>query len=756
MKRKSKVFKNLLIVLCITGAMIGILFPLLKDYKFGLDLQGGFEVLYEVESVDGKKVTKEMVTSTYKTIAKRIDVLGVSEPSITIEGDNKIRVQLAGITDKEEARNVLSTTASLTFRDAEDNLLMTADVLNAGAARVSKDNNNLPAVSLSIHNKDEFYSVTKEISERKDNRIVIWLDYDPMKDSFKTEGSKCGTLAESRCLSAATVSQGFASDVIIQGNFKETEAQNLVDLINSGSLPTKLKEISSKTVAASFGADSLDKTFIAGMVGIALILLFMIIMYRFAGFIASIGILMYSFVTIFVFWLVGGVLTLPGIAAMVIGIGMAVDATVISFARIKEELFKGNSLNQAVKLGNKHSIKSIIDANITTIIAALILFMFGESSVKGFATMLIISTLVTMIIMVALTRWLIRLFVDTKYFDEKLNFFIGVRNKDVKGSYNKDPKSLHPFTKIDFIKTRGKFYFITILLVIIGIISLVSQGLSLGIDFKGGSSITLGAETKIQKENLENDLKELNLTEQSIEYLKDDTIQIKVNESLSKEKIASTEKYFNEKYKAKTDIGVISNVVKEELVKNAVISVVLALIGIILYVSLRFKISYALAGVIALFHDIFIIIAVFSLFRLEVSSIFIAAILSIIGYSINDTIVTFDRTREIIKEKKMIKTKEELKDIINEALRGTLARSIITTVTTLIPVISLIFLGSHEIINFNIALFIGLIAGVYSSIFIASAIFYDIEKNKVGKKPKKKWYEIKEEVEELSIKGINK
>lgn len=754
MSKMSKVLKNLLMVLVIIGVMIAILFPLLKDYKFGLDLQGGFEVLYEVNSVDGSKVTKEMVTSTYKTISKRIDVLGVSEPSITIEGDNKIRVQLAGITDEKEARDVLSTTASLTFRDTKDQLLMTADVLNAGGARVSKDNNNLPAVSLSIHNKDEFYSITKQISERKDNRIVIWLDYDPMKDSFASEKS-CGNLAQSRCLSAASVSQGFASDVIIQGNFNEEEAQNLVDLINSGSLPTKLKEISSKTVAASFGEDSLQKTFVAGLVGIAFILLFMIVAYRFAGFISSIGIIMYAFVTIFVFWLVGGVLTLPGIAAMVIGIGMAVDATVISFARIKEELYKGNSLNQAVKLGNKHSIKSIIDANLTTIIAALILFTFGESSVKGFATMLIISTLVTMVIMVALTRWLIHLFVDTKYFNEKLNLFIGVRNKDIMGTYNKDPKSLHPFAKIDFVKARGKFYFLTILLVIIGIISLCSQGLTLGIDFKGGSSITLQTEEKIKKEDLDNDLKHLHLTEQSMEYLNDDAVQIKVNESLSKDKVVQVENYFKDKYKAKTDIGVISNVVKKELVKNAIISVILALIGIILYVAIRFKFSYAVAGVIALFHDIFIIIAIFSLAKIEVSSIFIAAILSIIGYSINDTIVTFDRTREIIREKKKIKTKEDLKNAVNDALRSTLTRSVITTITTLIPVVALITLGSHEIMNFNIALFIGLIAGVYSSIFIASAIFYDIEKNGIGKTKKKKWYELAKETEELSIKGIN-
>lgn len=754
MNKSMKVVKNLGIVLVIVTACIAILFPLLKDYKFGLDLQGGFEVLYEVKSIDGEPVTKDMVTSTYKTIAKRIDVLGVSEPSIVVEGDNRIRVQLAGITDKEEARDILSKAASLSFRDTSDNLLMTADVLKAGGAKVGQDEYKKPVVSLSVQNKDEFYAVTKKVSEMKDNRIVIWLDFDPEKDSFAVDGAQCGSLNNSRCLSVASVSQGFASDVIIQGNFKEEEVKTLVELINSGSLPTKLEEVSSKTVAASFGQDSLEKTFTAGIIGITLVILFMIVIYRFAGLIAGTAIAIYSLITLFVFWLVGGVLTLPGIAAMVIGVGMAVDATVISYARIKDELFKGNSLKQACRMGNKNSLKSIIDANFTTLIAAFILFIFGESSIKGFATMLIISTFVTMVIMVALSRWLLKMFVNTEYFDEKLNLFIGVRNQDIVSSYNKEPKSLHPFAKIDFVKARGKFYVITILLALVGVISLCTQGLTLGVDFKGGTSITLQTLKEPTKQDIVKDLKELKLTEQSVEFLNGGTIAIKVNETLNKNAVAKTENYFNQKYSAKTDIGVVSNVVKEELVKNAILSVILASIGIILYMTVRFKMTYAVSGVIALLHDVFIIVAFFSLFKLEVSSIFIAAILSIIGYSINDTIVTFDRTREVYEKKKKIKTKEDLADVVNEGLRSTLRRSIITTMTTLIPVVCLILFGSHEIINFNLALLIGLVAGVYSSIFIASSLWYDMEKRNIGKAPKKKWYEEKEP-QEFTVKGVN-
>lgn len=739
-KRNKSLIKSFLYIVIILGVIALCTPTLLKSQKFGLDLQGGFEVLYEVKSIDGKEVTKDMVTSTYKTISKRIDVLGVSEPSIIVEGDNRIRVGLAGITDPTQARNILSQAASLTFRNTSDELLMTSDVLKSGGAKVGQDETGRPAVALSVKDKDKFYEVTKKVSETEDNRIVIWLDFDE-ETSFEKEQANCGSLSNSKCLSVASVSQGFADDVIIQGNFTLEEVENLVNLINSGSLPTKLEEISSKTVGAEFGEGSLEKTCIAGLTGIILIMVLMTLIYHFAGFIASVGIIIYTFLTFLTFWLVGGVLTLPGIAALVIGIGMAIDSCVISFARIKDELKSGSKLNNAYKNGNKNAFSSIFDSNITTLLTALILFIFGESSVKGFATMLIISTIVTMLVMVVLIRFLLGLFVKTGKFDNKLNLFIG---------YKKNIKE----PKFNFVKMRKFAYIYLVLLIVLGIYTFGANKLKLGIDFKGGSSVTLVSEQDLKEKEIRKDIKDLEYNLYEIEVLDDNTVIAKIEETLTKDEVLEIEEYFSEKYEANTEIGVVSNVVKQELIKNAIISLILASIGIVLYVSIRFKFSYALSGVLALVHDVAIIFVIFSLFNLEVSSIFIAAILSIIGYSINDTIVTFDRIRENIRNKKKLKNKEELESVINEGLNATLTRSIITTLTTLLPVITLIILGSHEIMNFNLALLFGMIAGVLSSIFVSCGILYDLEKNNINKPIKKKWYE-EDEPEEKKVKGIN-
>ena len=750
-KKRNKVIQRLFLC-AIMVAIFGFLFePLFSNLNFGLDLQGGFEVLYQVKGIDGSKATTEEVNGTYKVIQKRIDGLGVSEPEITVEGDDKIRVGLAGVTDPETARNTLGRVASLTFRDTDDELLMDSTVLRSGGAKVSQDASGKPAVALSIADKDKFYKVTKRISESSDNRIVIWLDFEEGVDSFSSESASCGNLESSRCLSAATVSQGFADDVIIQGNFTEQEAEELVNSLNSGSLPTQLTEVSSKTVAASFGANSLEKTFVAGVVGIVLIMVLLIALYRFSGLIASIGMVIYTFFTFLIFWLFGGVLTLPGIAAVVIGIGMAVDANVINFSRIRDELCKGTKLKMAYKEGNKNSFMSIFDSNFTTLITAVILFIFGESSVRGFATMLIISIITTMLIMVVFVRWLLQKFVDTGYFDDKYNLFIGCNKKQLaRGEKTR-------YEKLDFIKTRKWYYIASVILLVVGVVSLATQGLQLGIDFKGGTSITLSAGNQMTEKTVTKDLEELGYEIASVDTLNDQSIQAKIEDSLTKEQVIETEDYFTNKYQAQTDIGVISNMVKQELIKNAIISLVLASIGIVLYLSFRFRFSYAISAIVALLHDTFFIVALFSILHLEVTSIFIAAVLSIIGYSINDTIVTFDRIRE---NKKVlypngIKKKEQLQNVVNTSLRQTLDRSIVTTLTTLIPVVSLILLGSHEILNFNIALLFGLVSGVYSSICIASQLWFDIEKKNVGKTRKKKWYEEDNEPEEKKIKGIN-
>ena len=733
-KKHHRSLKTKLIYLCSILVLAIVLIPLLfSNLSFGLDLQGGFEVLYQIDTLDGTDLSEDMLTSTYKAILKRIDILGVSEPSITIEGDNKIRVQLAGVTDIEQARSVLSQTATLTFRNTKDELLMSSEVLSSGGAQTSLDEKGFPSVSLNISDTNQFYKVTKQISESDENMLVIWLDFEEGVDTYAT--AKCGVNNDSRCLSAATVSQGFSSSSVqitsgsnASNAFSQEEVQSLVDLINSGSLPTKLTEISSQTVDASFGVNSLNKTMIAGIVGIILIIGFMIFLYRFSGFIASVGIVIYALLTFSLFWLVGGVLTLPGIAAILLGIGMAVDANVINFSRIKDEYKNKKDLQIAYKKGNKSSLSTVIDANITTLIVAVILFIFGESSVKGFATMLIISILTTMFVMVFLVRKTLDKMVATDYFNDKPKQFIGFKESN----------------DFDFniVKNRKRYFLLTIILIIIGVISLTKMNLNLGIEFKGGSSITVKSNNEISESDIINDVKSLKFEYGSSNVIDENTVSVTINDNLDQDEVISTENYFSDKYEASTDISVISNIVKKELIKNALYSLIIAIVGIILYISVRFKFGYAISAIVCLLHDAFIVLAVFSLIKLEVSTIFIAAILSIIGYSVNNTIVTFDRIKENIHKKDKISSKEELESIIDDSINQTVNRSLITTATTLIPIICLILLGANEIINFNVALLIGLTAGTYSSLFIAGSLFYVFEKRNIGKEKKKKWYEI--------------
>ena len=753
----KKLYTRILFTIVLVAAAIGLLIPVLQNVKLGLDLQGGFEVLYQIKPIDGKsKITSDTINSTYKTLVKRIDVLGVLEPTINIEGD-KIRVQLAGVDNADEARNVLSQTASLTFRDTSDNLLMTSDVLRSGAAKVGRDDAGNPVVSLSVKDKDQFYKVTKKVSQMKDNRIVIWLDFDENKDSFNNEQYKCGSLNDSRCLSAATVSQGFSSDVIIQGNFEDEEVQNLVDLINSGSMPTKLVEVSSKSVGASFGENALEKTATAGVIGIVIICLFLIILYRFSGLMASVGIIIYSSLTMFVFWLIGGTLTLPGIAAIIIGIGMAVDSNVINFSRIKEEMYEGRGVKQALKNGDTNSLTTIIDANVTTLLAAIILFIFGQSSVKGFATMLIISIFMTMLIMVFFTRWLMKKYVETGVFDKHPTLFIGVKKKDIPNVNKREKRTKYFYQKIDFVKTRKVFYIVALLVAIIGIGSIVKSGLNLGVDFKGGTVVTLDTTEKVTEKMASEDVKKLGYKLYDFEKQADGTYAIKINESLGKTKAMNLEDYFADKYDANTDVDVISNVVKKELVKNAILSLLIAAMAIVIYIWVRFKFSYGVSTIVALLVNLIVTFSMFSILHLEISSIFIAAILSIIGYSVNDVIITFDRIRENVNKKKTIKD-SDLEGIVNSSLREILNRSIVTTITTLIPVITLILFGSNDIYEFNVALLIGLVTGTLSSIFIASQLWLEIEKKnvKMGKEIKEnKEKVVLDEVDEFNVSGIN-
>lgn len=737
-KKKKQMIGKLLWIFIITALISAFFNPLFQDLKFGLDLQGGFEILYQVSPIDGSKMTKEKLNATYKSMVKRIDSLGVSEPEIVLEGNDKIRVKLAGVTNQEEARSKLSTVANLTFRDSNNNLLMTSDVLKAGGAKVSQDQSGKPAVALSIRDKDTFYKVTNKVKDMSNNTIVIWLDFDESKDSYSRESSSCGT-SDSNCLSAARVSQAFASDVIIQGDFTEEEVQNLVDLINSGSLPTKLTELSSKTVGASFGDATLEKTLIAGIVGVALIIILLLALYHFCGILSAVSIILYTFFVFATFWLVGGVLTLPGIAALILGIGMAIDANVLLYERVKEELKKGRSLPTAFKMGSKSSFKTIVDSNLTTLLVAIIMFVFGESSVKGFATMLIINIAVTMVTMVAITRTLMKTFISTGYFDDKLGLFLNAKDK-------KETKE----KKAPLLNYSKYFAIFSSIVFLVGVVFTATKGLALGIDYQAGSDISLVTEKKLSKKELTKDIKELSLNKVEIE-IRDKEADIRVKDVLKKDKVQEVKKHFEDKYEANVDIGVVSNVVKQELIKNAIFAIAVSLVGIIIYISLRFHISFGVCSVLCLLHDVLLMIAFMAISRVEVDSMFIAAVLAIIGYSINNTIVVFDRIRENLNGKNISKlTNKEIEDVANLSMRQTSLRSIYTSLTTIIPVVALIALGSREVLSFNLAMTVGLIAGTYSSLFIAPLLWTKFAK--MGYSNKKKVYS---EKTEKTITGIN-
>ncbi len=723
------------IIICAVLLILSIILakPTIKKLNFGLDLKGGFEVLYLVESLEGEKTpTNEEVSSTYKAIRNRIDTLGVSEPEITIEGD-KIRVKLPGVTDEAQARERLSTPAVLTFRNTSNEELMTGAVLDTPGAKLDYDRNtNLPVVALSIKDNDKFYNVTRRISESNDQLITIWLDFEE-GDTYSKE--ECGKSGNKKCISAATVKEAFANNVIIQGNFTEAEAKELVDLINSGSLPTKISEISTKTVDASFGEETLNNVVIAGIITLLIIILIMTFFYRISGFISSICLLAYTVIVFILFSLIDGVLTLTGIAALILGIGMAIDSSIITLEKIKEELANGKKLTNAYKDGNKRSIVSLIDANITTFLAALILFIFGESSVKGFATMLILTIIVTCIAMVLVNRFIMTKIIESKVLDGKEKLFIGPYKKNKTKNYLK----------------ASKVYMYTIsIIILIGLIMTCIKGLNLGIDFKGGSSVSLISEDKIDENQVNDILKKYEIVEQA--KISDTENYYKLEKTLSENEVKEVKNALNE-LNIKSDISVISNIVKKDLTKNALISLAIASIVILLYIKIRFTTNYAIGAIISVLSDVLVTISIFAILRIEINFIFIAGILTIIGYSINDTIVVFDIAREKVNSLKN-KTEETLTNVVKESISFSMKRNILTSITTLTAIITLLALSTTGVKEFNITVLIGLLAGTFSSLLLALYVWLKLEIHSI-KHPKQKKDDDDDEDYEKLIRGIN-
>ncbi|HLR22160.1 MAG TPA: protein translocase subunit SecDF [Pseudogracilibacillus sp.] len=738
MKKRSRIIAFLLIVLLFAGLISTTVTGISKKINLGLDLQGGFEILYEVEPIDeDQQVSKKLLESTVQTLNDRVNRLGISETVIDIEGDDRIRVQLAGVKDQEEARDMLSTSALLTFRDVDDNVKLDGSDIKEGSAKQDFDpDSNTPMVTLQLKDASKFGEVTSEIAQKNapDNLLAIWMDYEE-GDSFEEESKK----DDPKFISAPRVQKPINdSNVQITGDFTVEEAQRLADIINSGSLPVKMDELYSDSVGAQFGEQALNQTVFAAIIGIILIAIFMIAVYRFTGLIASINIAIYVYVILLIFELMNGVLTLPGLAALILGVGMAVDANVLTFERIKEELRVGKSVKSAVNAGGKNSLVTILDANITTILAAIVLFSFGTSSVKGFATMLIVSILASFLTAVYGTRLLLNLWVQSGYLKNRKSWF-GVKADQIQDINSKEEKEPTIFNRtVDIVKQRKKIFTFSIVLLIIGAISLGIFKLNPGIDFTSGSRVDILSDDSLTTEEVESDFDSLNLDTKAIVLNgeNNETAVTRFDSVLSEDKITEVKNYFKDKYGHEPSVSVVSPIVGQELVRNAVMALAIASVGIILYVTIRFEIFFALTAIIALLHDVFFMLVVFSLTRIEFDATIIAAILTIIGYSINNTIVVFDRIRENIRLKnKRIRSAKELAVIINHSLIQTFMRSINTTITTMIAVLAFLILGAQSIFGFAIALLVGLIAGGYSSLFLASQLWLVLRGRKLDKKP---------------------
>ncbi len=759
--KKSRLAVFAITVFAILAMIVAFFGDIRDNMRLGLDLKGGFEILYEVTPLNEGEELPSM-NAVVRSISKRVNALGVNEPVIQVEGDNRIRVQLADVHDPEAARRMISSTANLTFRDVNDKLLMDASVLQEGSASLAYDEYGRAKVSLKLSDQDKFREVTADVSKRGSgqNLIVAWLDFDEANDSYRKES----TAETPKYVSAATVSQTIDSaNVEISGNFTEEEAKELADLINSGSLPVKMSEVYSNAVSADYGVDAFSRTMLAGAIGVALIMLFMIAYYRLPGVISAITIAAYVFVVFLIYNAMGAVFTLSGIAALVLGVGMACDSNILTFERIRDAMYSGRSVKSAFYEGSSKSFTTIFDAQLTTFISALILYMFGTGSVKGFATMLIISVITTMIVIVFVAKFLLKLIVESGICEGKYRWF-AVNQRDVPDvTKGEERTQFGRFERFDFIAKAKYFIYSSVAILAVGVCMMgyhALQGngiLNLGIDFTSGTKLQIEAEQALDKAGLETKLHELGISYDSIKINGENNNIASVfsKSAIDTETMNQAKSALSEQYNAQVSDNVVQPIIGRELVRNAVIISVLAWLGVLIYISLRFKWDYALSGIVALIHDVFIILAFCAILRMEINTDIIAVMLAIIGYSINNSIVVFDRIRDNVKAHRHEKlTKEVYQTIVNEALASTFTRSILSTITTLLPVVCLLLMGSGAITSFNLTLCIGLLAGAGSSVFIAAQLWYYL---RIHAKPKQKKQKRKkvDEIEELIVPGVN-
>lgn len=721
MKRLVAFIATIIVAL---GVIIGTVPNILDSVKLGLDLKGGFEILYEASPLEeGQEMTYDDLVRTAQNLQTRADVVGgVGEPEIYPEGKNRIRVRIAGVDNIDEVRQRMKDPAVLTFRSndgcAPDEGFCKIELRGTdfvdNSASVQYNELNQPFVTIKLKDASNFYEVTSRLTG---NVLAIMLD--------------------DEVLSAPRVNYPISGgSAQIEGDYTPEEAKQLADTINLGALPLQLTEKYIQQVDATLGQASLDKTMTAGVIGSIVILLFMMIYYRLPGLVSAFTLIAYVWILLIVFNLLNATLTLPGIAAFVLGIGMAVDANIITFERFREELRVGKSVLSAVRSGSRTSFRTIMDSNLTTIIAAAVLFGLGQGAIKGFALTLIMSILVSMLTNVLLSRLLILWLVRTNKFNKPELF--GVRQSEIMSISAKDELHEKAISKFDFARHSKKAYTFSIAVTLIGVIMLFVSGFNYGVDFKAGTNLDIVLSQGTDQETIDRVIEEAGLeaASRNLGGAEHERVTIRFDRVLDTSEVKALEQSLAKEYGENAfsyEENTVDPVLAFELRNLALIAVAAASLFIMIYVLIRFEWRFAVAAIVALLHDAFIVISIFSIFQLEVDLTFIAAILTIIGYSINDTIVIFDRIRDNLRFSKL-KSKEDLKALVNNSLWQTLGRSINTLITVVFASVALLIFGSESIFLFSLAITIGLVFGGYSSLFVASSIWMHLKAKTLNRK----------------------
>ena len=677
------------------------------DIRLGLDLAGGVSITYQtVEDAP----SPEALDDTVFKMQKRAENYS-TEAVVYKEGTNRINVDIPNVKDANEVLEGLGKAGSIEFRDENGSVVIDGSDVETAQAMTTTDNKtglNQNVVKLTLNTKGSS-KFAKATAENIGRQIAIIYD---------------GEVVSAPVVQSA-ITDGVA---IISGQDTFEEAEELASTIRIGALPLELKEIQSKVVGATLGLQAVNTSLMAGAIGFVLIILFMIALYRVPGVAASIALVFYVVAELVLLNVLDVTLTLPGIAGIILSIGMAVDANVIIFTRIKEELTTGKTVRSSIKLGFNKALSAIVDGNVTTLIAAVVLWLKGSGTIKGFAQTLVIGIILSMFTALFVTKVLLNAFYELGCDEVK---FYGLE---------KQRKS------IDFVGNIKKTYALAGVLILIGIGSMIlnqvktGEVLNYGLDFKGGTSteVTFSETTLIDNElklQIEDAFMQVAGSNCEIAQLEDRNALVIKTDELSLEQRKELETVLETEFEVDTanvQMESISAIVSGEMKNAAIVSVVIAGIGMLLYIWFRFKnVTFGAGAVAALLHDVLIVLMVYAVSGISVGNTFIACMLTIVGYSINATIVIYDRIRENIE-----KAEEEtsLKDIVNASINQTFTRSINTSITTLIMVIMLAILGVESVRQFAIPLMAGVIAGGYSSVCIAGTIWYIFNKNKSRKK----------------------